>query len=159
MNGIDAEKALNLLIHDLRAPLSVAQGYLRLLSQNKLEGEADRQRAITQSMEALGRIVRFCDDASSYVAEADSGNALHTSVVQVAALVNQVREACAARGYLWIFPVNPERVYAGKTGQRSKVIPRAANSAAITASSVVRSRGQAKGHGKEIKLRVPLGAQ
>lgn len=32
-----------------------------------------------------------------------------------------VREACATRGYLWIFPVNPERVFAGKTGQRLKV--------------------------------------
>jgi hypothetical protein len=32
-----------------------------------------------------------------------------------------VREACAARGYLWIFPVNPERVFAGKTGHRLKV--------------------------------------
>ena len=35
-------KALNLLIHDLRAPLSVAQGYLRLVQQNRLEAEADR---------------------------------------------------------------------------------------------------------------------
>lgn len=32
-----------------------------------------------------------------------------------------VRQACAARGYLWIFPANPERVFAGKTGQRLKV--------------------------------------
>jgi Transposase DDE domain len=32
-----------------------------------------------------------------------------------------VRDACAERGYLWIFPVNPERVFAGKTGQRLKV--------------------------------------
>lgn len=32
-----------------------------------------------------------------------------------------VRQVCAARGFLWIFPVNPERVHAGKKGQRSKV--------------------------------------
>jgi K+-sensing histidine kinase KdpD len=94
MEDIDTAKALNLLIHDLRAPLSVAQGYLRLLLQNKLETDAERQRAITQTMEALGRINRLCDDAASYAAEAESGNALPTAVVQVAALTSRVREAC-----------------------------------------------------------------
>lgn len=29
--------------------------------------------------------------------------------------------ACAARGYVWIFPVNPERVYEGPRGQRPKL--------------------------------------
>jgi hypothetical protein len=32
-----------------------------------------------------------------------------------------IREACAARGYVWIFPANPERVYEGSRGQRPKV--------------------------------------
>jgi hypothetical protein len=32
-----------------------------------------------------------------------------------------VRDACKARGYSWIFPCNPERVLAGPKGQRPKV--------------------------------------
>lgn len=32
-----------------------------------------------------------------------------------------VRNACDERGYIWIFPANPERVYEGKTGQRPKL--------------------------------------
>lgn len=32
-----------------------------------------------------------------------------------------VREACAERGYPWIFPANSERVYEGPTGQRPKL--------------------------------------
>lgn len=32
-----------------------------------------------------------------------------------------VREACAERGYLWIFPANPERVYEGPKGSRPKL--------------------------------------
>ena len=32
-----------------------------------------------------------------------------------------VQEACEARGYIWIVPANPERVYAGPTGQRPKL--------------------------------------
>ena len=32
-----------------------------------------------------------------------------------------VRNACDEKGYIWIFPANPERVYGGITGQRSKL--------------------------------------
>ena len=32
-----------------------------------------------------------------------------------------VQEACRDRGYIWIAPANPERVYEGPTGQRPKV--------------------------------------
>ena len=34
---------------------------------------------------------------------------------------NVVHEACEDRGYIWIAPANPERVYEGPTGQRPKV--------------------------------------
>ena len=89
-------KAINVLIHDLRAPLSVAQGYLRLLQQNRLEAEADRQRAITQSIEALGRITRLCSDAAAFVAEPTATDA---TVVKIRAseMVERVTEACTAR--------------------------------------------------------------
>ena len=32
-----------------------------------------------------------------------------------------VRNACDEKGYIWIFPANPERVYEGPKGQRSKL--------------------------------------
>ena len=32
-----------------------------------------------------------------------------------------IREACASRGYVWIFPANPERVYDGQKGKRPKL--------------------------------------
>src|SRR5207244_6461730 len=32
-----------------------------------------------------------------------------------------IREACAARRYTWVVPMNPERVLAGARGQRRKV--------------------------------------
>ena len=92
----EADKALNLLIHDLRAPLSVAQGYLRLLSQNRLDGEADRQRAFAQSIEALGRIGRLCEEAAAFVAE-PAGADGPVSTLKVATVVEQISAACAAR--------------------------------------------------------------
>ena len=92
----ESVKALNVLIHDLRAPLSVAQGYLRLLQQDRLEAEADRQRAIAQSMEALGRITRLCADAAAFVAEptVSEGPAV---VIGASSLVERLTEACTAR--------------------------------------------------------------
>ena len=32
-----------------------------------------------------------------------------------------VRQACDDRGYIWVFPANPERVYEGPTGNRPKL--------------------------------------
>lgn len=102
----ETEKALNLLIHDVRAPLSVAQGYLRLLHQNKLETEADRQRAIAQSMEALGRIGRLCEDAATFVAEPLTDGPV--SSVQVSGLVERLTKDCAERGSPLTFVPEPE---------------------------------------------------
>ena len=102
----ESAKALNLLIHDLRAPLSVAQGYLRLLHQNRLEDEVDRQRAFTQSMEALGRIGRLCEDAAAFVAEPSSTDGPVTTV-RTSQFVEQVTEACTARCSPLTFEAEP----------------------------------------------------
>lgn len=59
---------MSLLLHDLRTPLGVAQGYLRLLLEDRLRDIADRQRAIAQSMEALGRISHLCAGAAEFAA-------------------------------------------------------------------------------------------
>jgi signal transduction histidine kinase len=59
---------LRLLLHDLRTPLGVAQGYLRLLREDRLQDIADRQRAVVQSMEALGRISHLCAGAAEFAA-------------------------------------------------------------------------------------------
>jgi light-regulated signal transduction histidine kinase (bacteriophytochrome) len=102
-------KALNLLIHDLRAPLSVAQGYLRLLQQNRLEAEADRLRALTQTMEALGRIGRLCEDAAAFVAEPPA-TAAPLMRFRVSELVEQVTAACTARCSPLTFVAEPGAV-------------------------------------------------
>jgi len=65
----DVERALNLLIHDLRAPLSVAHGYLRLIKEERLESTEERARALAKAIEALGRISGLCTDASAFLRE------------------------------------------------------------------------------------------
>lgn len=61
-------KALHLLIHEVRTPLGIASGYLRLVITHRLATQEDQAAALARSLEALGRISRLCDDASAYVA-------------------------------------------------------------------------------------------
>lgn len=67
----DFMKALTVLIHDLRAPLSVASGYLRLIREERLTTIEDRDRALTGALEAVRRISRLCDEASDFGAAHD----------------------------------------------------------------------------------------
>ena len=76
----DLLKAFNLLIHDLRAPLSVAHGYLRLLRDDRLTSPVDRDRAFAQTIDALGRISRLCADASTLIQSYDAAPAAGTRV-------------------------------------------------------------------------------
>lgn len=61
----DLEHVLNKLLHDLRTPLGVAHGYLRLLHEGRLPTEAERDRALTGTRNALGRMSDLCTDASA----------------------------------------------------------------------------------------------
>lgn len=53
--GVELSKALNILAHDLRGPLGVIQGYLRLLRQRRAQDEDDI-RMLTAMQDATGRI-------------------------------------------------------------------------------------------------------
>ncbi len=65
----EAERVLDLLIHDLRTPLGVAHGYLRLIREQRLTTADDRERAFAGTQQALARISRLCEEASAFLAE------------------------------------------------------------------------------------------
>jgi light-regulated signal transduction histidine kinase (bacteriophytochrome) len=64
----DAERVLQVLIHDVRTPIGVAQGYVRLLQEQRLGTADEQERALARTMDALGRIARLCNDASEFLA-------------------------------------------------------------------------------------------
>jgi K+-sensing histidine kinase KdpD len=59
----EIEKILGRLIHDLRTPLGVAMGYVRLIKDDRLASAEERDRALANTIEALGRIWRLCEEA------------------------------------------------------------------------------------------------
>lgn len=85
------ERALHVLIHDVRTPLGVAQGYLRLLREDRLQTPAEKLRAIAQAQEALDHVARLCNDAAT-LADRESGAAARRVLVPCDRFVGRVRE-------------------------------------------------------------------
>jgi signal transduction histidine kinase len=83
------ERTLQVLIHDIRTPVGVAQGYLRLLREDRLPAADDRQRAITQAQQALDRVSQLCSDAAAL---ADDTTASPTVTVPCEGFVGRVRQ-------------------------------------------------------------------
>lgn len=86
----DAERALAVLIHDVRTPLGVAHGYLRLVRGDKLPTPEERDRALAGTQDALARISRLCQDASAFLEDPPGPGAGRAPAVQLAARVAAV---------------------------------------------------------------------
>lgn len=91
----DFSKALSVLLHDVRTPLSVAHGYLRLLGEDRLAEPEARKRAIAQSLEALGRVSQLCAEAAEFAASVSSAVASRYPVTH---LLHALEHEAKAKG-------------------------------------------------------------
>jgi len=90
----DAERVLAVLIHDVRTPLGVAHGYLRLVRGDKLPSPEDRERALAGTQDALARISRLCQDAGGFLEDPLPG----TAKASARQLAERVAAVLAERG-------------------------------------------------------------
>jgi len=93
----DAERVLKVLIHDIRTPVGVAQGYLRLIREERLGTAEERDRAFAKTLDALSRISRLCDDASGFL---PAGQMPPFAAVSVLALVSAVEARVRDCGFV-----------------------------------------------------------
>lgn len=91
----EVERVLDLLVHDLRTPLGVAQGYLRLVRQQRLPSPEERDHALGEAQRALAQVARLCDDAASFLADGDGAAA---EQAKAALLIGRVFERLRAAG-------------------------------------------------------------
>ncbi|MEZ5421213.1 MAG: hypothetical protein R2708_28270 [Vicinamibacterales bacterium] len=63
----DLERVLDVLLHDLRSPLGVAGGYLRLLRDQRLPSPEEAERAIVKTQDALRRMSALCAEAGAWL--------------------------------------------------------------------------------------------
>lgn len=89
----DLERVLSCLLHDLRSPLGVAGGYLRLLREGRLSNADDTERAIVKAQDALRAMTNLCGDATAWLDLAPPSPPRAYSVVGFLALVGAHAEA------------------------------------------------------------------
>src|SRR5688572_19604146 len=91
----DIERLMQLLMHDIRSPLGVAQGYVSLLSGQTLSAE-DRVRALRGVTDAIARISGLVDDVASLLSPEESGG--RWGFVDASMLCERVSAEAARRG-------------------------------------------------------------
>ena len=65
---VDINDILHVLAHELRTPVGIAHGYVRLLLEERLTQESDRRRALEQMQKALGRLSELSHESTALAA-------------------------------------------------------------------------------------------
>lgn len=89
---VDINDILHVLAHELRTPVGIAHGYVRLLLEDRLPQETDRRRALEQMQKALGRLSELSQESTALASwyEQDRNT---TQPVDARALVERVAGA------------------------------------------------------------------
>jgi hypothetical protein len=65
---VDINDILHVLAHELRTPVGIAHGYVRLLLEDRLTQDTDRRRALEQMQKALGRLSDLSHESTALAA-------------------------------------------------------------------------------------------
>ena len=76
----ELEKVLTVLVHDVRTPLGVALGYVRLIKDERLPSAEERERALTRTLDALSRMWQLCQDADGFLSSSAPTTAVRVPV-------------------------------------------------------------------------------
>ena len=68
-------RVLNVLAHEIRTPLAVSQGNLRLMAEGRLTAVDEQAAAVARMRVALGKIATLCEDMGRLGALADAAPA------------------------------------------------------------------------------------
>src|SRR5687767_542979 len=76
-------QVLNTIAHEIRTPLAVSQGYLKLYLDGRLTDADDQRRAFQQTRDALGTLATLCNDMTKVGALSEASRSEeHTSELQ-----------------------------------------------------------------------------
>lgn len=88
----DLAQVLNTLAHEIRTPLSVSQGYLKLFLDGRLKDVDETRKAMEQTRQALGSLATYCVDMGKISAMAEGGARGIPVRITATDLVMSVRE-------------------------------------------------------------------
>jgi hypothetical protein len=90
--SVDVNDVLHVLAHELRTPVGIAHGYVRLLLEDRLTQEADRRRALEQMQKALGRLSELSNESTALANWYEQDHS-RPQCVEARVLMQQVAEA------------------------------------------------------------------
>jgi signal transduction histidine kinase len=86
---VDIGKVLHVLAHEIRTPSGIAQGYLRMLLEERLSDPADRRRALEQAQKAVARVSELTTESSNLANWLEADRAAIASIA-APALIDRV---------------------------------------------------------------------
>ena len=89
---VDINDILHVLAHELRTPVGIAHGYVRLLLEERLTQESDRRRALEQMQKALGRLSDLSHESTALASWYEQDHST-PATVEVRKLIQHVADA------------------------------------------------------------------
>ena len=94
-------QVLNTLAHEIRTPLAVSQGYLKLYLDGRLTDGDDTRRAFEQTRQALGALATLCVDMGKVSTLSESASQGIPERVSAADFVTGLRAQSEINGAAW----------------------------------------------------------
>ena len=94
-------QVLNTLAHEIRTPLAVSQGYLKLYLDGRLTDVDDTRRAFEQTRQALGALATLCVDMGKVSTLSESASQGIPERVSAADFVTGLRAQSEIDGAAW----------------------------------------------------------
>ena len=94
-------QVLNTLAHEIRTPLAVSQGYLKLFLDGRLTNADDTRRAMEQTRQALGTLATLCVDMGKVSALAEKPVSGVPATIAGADFIATLRSHDEVKGAAW----------------------------------------------------------
>jgi len=94
-------QVLNTLAHEIRTPLAVSQGYLKLYLDGRLTNADDQRRAFQQTREALGTLATLCNEMGKVSSLSAVDSPALTERIAACDFIARVQQAQEVEGTEW----------------------------------------------------------
>jgi hypothetical protein len=101
MMQLNLAQVLNTIAHEIRTPLAVSQGYLKLYLDGRLTNADDQQRAFQQTREALGTLATLATDMGKVSSLSESPSPALMERVPAPQLVERLKGTSEVTGAEW----------------------------------------------------------
>jgi signal transduction histidine kinase len=98
---LNLAQVLNTVAHEIRTPLAVSQGYLKLYLDGRLTDADDQRRVFQQTRDALGTLATLCNDMSKVSALSEKPSPALLERVATAQFVERLKGASEVEGASW----------------------------------------------------------